>query len=193
MMSLSMFCDAATFRISISSSLLIFSRLFSLWKIVMISSICFISWPSSITCVEKLERPSSQIKSFLCSLNVVLKFLFVVKFLTVDAHQFVNSFWVLAYVLKFSILLFNMLFSLLLVLSEMFIFLPAFLISLEIFDVSLPIYVNDIYLFGFYVSIFCNAVNFYCFPLFPYKLLDYFFLTNPFSIASSLVYFSSFL
>jgi hypothetical protein len=64
--------------------------------------------------------------------------------------------------LKFLILLFNISFNLLLVSNQMFIFLSAFLNSLEILVVSLP----DIHFFDFSVSIFCNTMDFSCFSLF---------------------------
>ena len=46
----------------------------------IVSSIVFISCPSLRTCSENLDLPSSAyLKSFLCSLNLVLKFLLVLK------------------------------------------------------------------------------------------------------------------
>ena len=43
----------------------------------IISSIVFISCLSLRTCSENLDLPSAYLKSFLCSLNLVLKFLLV--------------------------------------------------------------------------------------------------------------------
>ena len=39
----------------------------------IVSSIVFISCPSLRTCSENLDLPSAYLKSFLCSLNLVLK------------------------------------------------------------------------------------------------------------------------
>ena len=52
----------------------------------IVSSIVFISCPSLRACSENLDLSSAYLKSFLCSLNLVLKFLFV----KVGACQFIN-------------------------------------------------------------------------------------------------------
>ena len=71
--------------------------LFSLCKMVIILSIFFISWPSSITWPEKLERLLPQIKSFLYSL-IFLNFnlFFLCKISHVDARQFMGWFLIVA-------------------------------------------------------------------------------------------------
>ena len=43
----------------------------------IVSSIVFISCPSLRTCSENLDLPSAYLKSFLCSFNLVSKFLLV--------------------------------------------------------------------------------------------------------------------
>ena len=54
----------------------------------IVSSIVFISCPSLRTCSENLDLPSAYLKSFLCSLNLVLKFLLTVS-VAAGACQFV--------------------------------------------------------------------------------------------------------
>ena len=45
----------------------------------IVSSFVFISCPSLRTCTDNLDLPSAYLKSFLCSLNLVLKFLLVLR------------------------------------------------------------------------------------------------------------------
>ena len=71
------------------------------------SSIVFISCPSLRTCSENLDLPSTYLKSFLCSLNLVLKFLIgssYIKFVAVGACRFINPLPVIFVILFYFIL-----------------------------------------------------------------------------------------
>jgi hypothetical protein len=77
MTSLSRYLEETAFIISISSSMFICLCLFSMCIKDIVSSIVFISCPSCRICSENLDLPSAYLKSFLYSLNRVLKFLLV--------------------------------------------------------------------------------------------------------------------
>ena len=64
------------------SRALIFLRSFLKFKIVMVSSISLISCPAFRICLEKVDFPVEVAKFFQCSLNLVLKFLFVLPMYT---------------------------------------------------------------------------------------------------------------
>ena len=89
--------------------------LFSRCIVDVVSSINFISCPSLSTWSENLDSPS-YLKSFLCSLNYVLKFVcsLYIKFVAAGACLFINSlaiifvgvfFFVWDYVIQFFIVL----------------------------------------------------------------------------------------
>ena len=65
----------------------------------IVSSIVFISCPSLRTSSENLDSPAAYLKSFLCSLNLVLKFMLVLPILL---SYFLNCF------ILFEILLFSL-------------------------------------------------------------------------------------
>ena len=71
---LSMWSEVVAFIISFCSRAL---RSFPKCKFVMVSSIGRISCPEFRMCSEKVDFPFDVEKSFLCSLNLFLKFLFV--------------------------------------------------------------------------------------------------------------------
>ena len=74
---LNMRLEVVAFTISISSRVLILLGSLSKCKIVMVSFIGRISCPAFRMCSEKVDLPVDVANSFLCSLNMILKFLFV--------------------------------------------------------------------------------------------------------------------
>jgi hypothetical protein len=89
---LSMRSEEVVFVISNSSRALILLGSFSKCRIVTVSSIGRISCPAFSICSENVDFPVDVVKSLLCSLNLVLKFLFVlVELVAVIACQFVYS------------------------------------------------------------------------------------------------------
>ena len=84
--------------------MLIFVWLLSMLKVI-ISSISLISCPSCVMYYANFDLPSAYMKPFLCSLNLVMKFLFFfllyVEVVTVFAVQFVQCFpmcWIFHFV-----------------------------------------------------------------------------------------------
>ena len=74
---LSMRSEEVTFIISNSSRALILLGSFSKCRIVIVSFIGRITCPAFSICSENVDFPVDVVQSLLCSLNLVLKFLFV--------------------------------------------------------------------------------------------------------------------
>ena len=93
MTSLSRYLEEAPFSISISSSVFIFLWLFSKCIMDIVSFIVFNSCLSLRTSSENLDLSSAYLKSFLCSLNLVLNFLLIEEDHEPDGKIHLKSGW----------------------------------------------------------------------------------------------------